>query len=490
MRQDARTLWLQLVVFGVFFGVGSCQDYNFEELPASVINEVRVGVSIHPAKEVDILFVLDNSGSMVGEQRQLAASFKKFSEVLDTRVEKGYRIAMVTTGMESRESDAVRNDQNQALLGCPPCSSLPAGTAEQSCINSTGETGRFQDRLGQNTGTDDAPNFVFSDDPTCRIVTQVNKNCFYDPTTQKGMVMVGTNGCGYEKGLAAMKSALGDLASSYNKDFLRPGATLAVILISDEEDCGERGDVMESTDARGDICYYGAKGQDRDGKTSYKNPNTGQDMPYKLTPVKTYYDFLMGLKNNEAGMVKFAAIVGVIDKNNPYTTTPDKIEFVQPQPGQWQVKAACDTQGCTGKYCSATPGTRYVELARLFGNDAFVDSICQSDFNDTMVKIAERISCPKEFNLSEPIRDPALANILINGEPIPRNSCSASGALIECKAGSSCPQGSCVETWVYSPPTAALPGGKITFAPHYDPCEIYSGKLFNIELVYVTAPKS
>ncbi len=490
MRQVAWMSWLKLAVVFVVLGMGSCQDYNFEELPSSVINEVRVGVTIHPAKEVDILFIMDNSGSMVGEQKQIADSFAAFANELDTRVEQGYQIAIATTGMESREEDAVRNDQNQALLGCPACASLPAGTAEQSCINGTGETGRFQDRLGQNTGTIDAPNFVFADDPTCRIVSQANKSCFYDTATQRGLVMVGTNGCGYEKGLAGMKAALGSLADNYNKGFLRPNATLAVVLVSDEEDCGERGDVMESTEARGDICYYGAKGQDRDGKTTYTNPNTGAQMPYKLTPVKEYYDFLMGLKNNEAGMVKFAAIVGVIDRNNPYTTTPDKIEFVQPQPGQWQVKAACDTQGCVGKYCSATPGTRYVELAKLFGNDGFVDSICQTDFNGTMVKIAQRIACPDRFVLSEPIRDPALANILINGEPIPRYSCSVSGALLECKAGGACSSGTCVETWTYSPPDKDAPGGVIEFAPHYNPCEIYAGKLFNIELVYVTAPKS
>ena len=390
-----RLLWA--AIWSCLIPVG-CQDYTFQELTPMVIQAPRPAWPIHPAREVDILFVVDNSGSMVGEQKQLADSFKRFSEELDTRVEQGYQIALATTGMESRESDAVRNDQNQALLGCPPCSSLPVGTAEQSCINGTGETGRFQDRLGQNTGTTDVPNFVFADDPTCRLVSQANKSCFYDAAAQRGLVMVGTNGCGYEKGLAAMKSALGELSSSYNKGFLRPNATLAVILVSDEEDCGERGDVMESTEARGDICYYAAKGVDRDGKATYKNPNTGQDLPYKLTPVKEYYDFLMGLKNNEVGMVKFAAIVGVIDRNNPFTTTPDSIKFVQPQPGQWQVKPACDTAGCTGKYCSATPGTRYVELAKQFGNDGFVDSICQSDFNDTMVKIAQRISCPDKFS--------------------------------------------------------------------------------------------
>ncbi|MBW2703131.1 MAG: hypothetical protein JRF33_20085, partial [Deltaproteobacteria bacterium] len=46
----------------------------------------------------------------------------------------------------------------------------------------------------------------------------------------------------------------------------------------------------------------------------------------------------------------------------------------------------------------------------------------------------------------------------------------------------------CVETWSYHPPTGApeAPGGTITFADHYDPCELVTEGEIRIELIYVT----
>ena len=50
--------------------------------------------------------------------------------------------------------------------------------------------------------------------------------------------------------------------------------------------------------------------------------------------------------------------------------------------------------------------------------------------------------------------------------------------------------GTCVETWSYHPPSnppdPQAPGGTITFADHYDPCELFGeGDQVHIELVYV-----
>ena len=78
-----------------------CQDYTFEELPASTIKEKRWVHTITIATAVDILFVVDNSGSMVGEQRQLAESFEAFSATLEENFGEDYYIAVVTTSMES-----------------------------------------------------------------------------------------------------------------------------------------------------------------------------------------------------------------------------------------------------------------------------------------------------------------------------------------------------------------------------------------------------
>ncbi|MBW1808837.1 MAG: hypothetical protein JRJ87_11640 [Deltaproteobacteria bacterium] len=447
-----------------------CQNYGFEELPSSVIKEKRWTQTISISSQADILFIIDNSGSMVGEQGQLGVSFNAFAQVLDEKFGGEYQIAVISTGMESP--------------GCPPCNA----TIDKSCMNETGENGRFQDRIGFNQGTIDNPDYVFEMDPACgKVVIPATKNCFYDTDSSKGFSLVGVNGCGYERGLAPMRVALDDLAGTYNAGFLRKNATLAVVVITDEDDCGQVGDVTEGLGGiAGDACYYASKGVDPEG--GFTDP---EGKLYRLTPVEDYYNFLLGLKDGKEGMVKFAAIVGVKDINDLSTTT---IEYTF-DGSRYTVDQTCTTAGCTGLFCFAKPGTRYIKLAQLFGigQNGFVDTICQTDFSDTMEALGTFVACPKVFLLSEEILDPDLANILINGEGVPRFSCDKPGELEECSGhgDTSCSQGSCVETWSYTPPDtppdpAAL-GGTITFAEHYDPCELFSdGDQVHIELVYVT----
>ena len=184
---------------------------------------------------LDILFILDNSASMVGEQKALATSFGRLVSYLDEG-EVDYHIAVVTTGMESIE--------------CPPCDTQ----IQESCINETWENGRFQDRICSNKGTEDDPIYECAVDTACRMVDSSNLRCFYDQV-DSGTVFVGVKGCGYERGLAAMRTALGSgMLDTYNQSFLREAARLAVIVVSDEDDCGEVGDVWEAPTAGGDIC--------------------------------------------------------------------------------------------------------------------------------------------------------------------------------------------------------------------------------------------
>jgi hypothetical protein len=470
------------IVFAIvmaFVGT-SCQDYGFEELPSSVIKEKRWTQTISIASEADILFVIDNSGSMVGEQRQLGESFGNFTAELDTFFGAKYHIAVITTGVES--------------VGCPPCSTLPVENPS-SCMNDTGESGRFQDNICHNDGTIDMPDYSCRTDPACpKVVVQSTKDCFYNTLTNEGMALTGINGCGYERGFSPIITALTSLRNSWNDGFLRDSATLVVVVITDEDDCGEVDDVTENLPGiGGNACYFAAKGVGPEGEF-----NDPEGKPYRLTPVEDYYNDLMEVKGNREGMVKFAAIVGVKDVNDLSTTT---IEYTH-DGSRWQVDDACTTPGCTGTFCFAEPGTRYIKMAQMFGigKNGFVDTICQESFAETMTKLGTFVACPERFLLSEEILDPDLANILINGEAVPRFSCSVEGQLDECTGpGDSCPAGSeCVETWTYCPPSGSAnpacpppsgdaPGGIIIFADHYDPCELAGdGEQVHIELVYVT----
>lgn len=475
-----------------------CQDYAYEEQPNTVVREKRKKFTTSVAQKANILFVVDNSGSMAGEQAQLGQSFSAFRQVLDEKFgPEKYKIAVITTGMESD--------------GCPACSTL---AQKRSCINDTGENGRFQDLKGciwesnacQASTNSDTPTFDFQSDQSCRVVTSANQNCFYDPSSFRGTVMVGTTGCGYERGLAPIRKALeSNLLSSYNSGFLDDDAVLAVAVISDEEDCGEVGDVAEKTRTQANICYYAAKGVGPLGENVYP----GTDKPYGLTPVKDYYDFLMSRKGNKPGMVKFAAIVGVRDKNNPDTTV---IEF-ESETDTSGARPACTTPppcSSSAGYCNAFPGTRYIDLYKRFAEteNGFLDTICQNDFHDTLLKFATFIACPDFFGLDQELLDPALANLILNGKAVPKYTCTSKDPIIECQGlddTTTCPGGTtCVETWKYCPygtkpqknangpvtcvnetPDTSYPGGKLGFAEHYDPCTFITQGTIDIEMVAV-----
>jgi hypothetical protein len=247
-----------------------------------------------------------------------------------------------------------------------------------------------------------------------------------------------------------MRRALGaDLLGSYNTGFLRADVPLVVIFISDGEDCGEPGEVSEGIPTVGEkICSYAARGVGPAGGRYY--PDDPERRPYQLTPVTEYYDFLMNLKNNKQGMVKFAAIVGVKDTQDLSSTT---IEYASNQPDA-AVLPACSIADCPYRNCEALPGTRAIRLARMFGYNGFVDTICREDFSNTWWELGTFVSCPRMILLSEPILDPALITIMFNQEPLPEYSCSIPGLIVSCEGPGdlSCPASDCVKTWTYSPP--------------------------------------
>ncbi len=430
--------------------------------------------TIYIDQRIDILFVIDNAGSMTGKQAQLEGSIKSFVEELEDLFGSQYHIAVITTGMES---DA-----------CPPCT----GTPGSSCVNETGEGGRFQDRLGHIAWSGSEPIFDFIRDPSCRVVAGDNPKCLYDESQERGTALVGVSGCPYRRGLAAMRRALGaDLLGSYNTGFLRADVPLVVIFISDGEDCGAPGEVSEGipgVDER--ICSYAAKGAGPAGGTYY--PGDPERRPYELTPVSEYYDFLMGLKDNRRWMVRFAAIVGVKD---PQDLSSTSIEYAGSEPDA-AVLPACSIADCPYGNCEALPGTRAIRLAQMFGigTFGFVDSICREDFSNTMRKMGTFVSCPRIFFLSEPILDPDLATIMFDEEPLPEYSCSIPGQIVPCDGPGdlTCPASDCVKTWTYSPPVSPpdpqAPGGTITLAEQASLCDSAWEQPIQrrIDLIYVT----
>jgi hypothetical protein len=212
--------------------------------------------------------------------------------------------------------------------------------------------------------------------------------------------------------------------------------------------------------------------------------------------VEDYYNFLVNdVKGGRKGMVKFAAIVGVTDPADPSSTT---IEYSWGTHNRWEVDDACTTPSCTGDYCFAEPGTRYIKLAQMFGENGYVASICQNDFTTTMEKLGVCVHCPPTYRLADAPQDPALMMVTINGLEIPRFTCSIQGQLEACEGpnDTSCSEGTCTETWTVCTPADQRPicagqdystasDGLLVFADHYQPCQVIKGDLevaaFNLQ---------
>lgn len=159
--------------------------------------------------KMDILFVIDNSGSMGEEQANLASNFPKFIEVLnDFRAENGealdYRIGITTTSVSA-------SLQQPAIIpGFPP-----------TTVPITGDDGR----LLQAASCGMKGKWISSTDGDVA-------------NTFACAAKVGTEGSGIEMHFKAVDLALTDrVGDGSNAGFLRDDALLAVVMLSDEDDC-------------------------------------------------------------------------------------------------------------------------------------------------------------------------------------------------------------------------------------------------------------
>jgi hypothetical protein len=152
--------------------------------------------------QMDIVFVIDDSGSMAEEQSNLAQNFPRFAEVLENhRTESGqlldYRVAITTTGRDVRYR--------------VPFSSTP--------IQERGDNGAFRTRCGMTRPWIERGDGNLASAFPCA-------------------AQVGTEGPSYEMPLLMTEWALKErVADGTQAGFLRDDALLAVVMLTDEDDC-------------------------------------------------------------------------------------------------------------------------------------------------------------------------------------------------------------------------------------------------------------
>lgn len=383
-------------------------------------------VDVARTDKLDLLFVIDNSNSMAREQAALAELLPRLFEALTNgrRFDGDPRpfppaidlhVGVVTTDM-----------------GLPGVANVP------QCSPDGGDDGRLQATPHGDNCKESYPSFLG-----------------FNPAAQLGIAefahdvaciaRVGTEGCGFEQPLESALKAVypmnltdakgnlvtpnpvvflattmegafgrGDRAQEMggNAGFLRNGrdsSLLAVIVMTDEDDCSMRttAPFLPASQLPPDSPY---KGQDLNLRCHYN-----QDVLYDVE--KRYLRVLRVLRPDHPDRVVFGALVGVPADSvdalvlsafdySDYSARshfydgilddPRMQEVLDPasNPGQGSgaLKPSCSWKDADGNPEQAFPPRRIVRLAKAFGENGFVQSICQDDFAPALNPILDRLS--------------------------------------------------------------------------------------------------
>lgn len=264
-------------------------------------DEFADAAPLQACEKMDILFVIDNSGSMSEEQSNLISNFSGFASLIDDYLTStgnplDYRIAVTTAG----------RDVSYRI-------SLPVVNQEFPFTES-GDNGNFRRGCGMDRGWIEKADSDVVGTFSCR-------------------ANVGTGGPGAEMPLLGLEWSLKQRVNDgTNAGFLRDDALLAIVMITDQDDCS-RDDDDFLIDGNHPTCYNAS------------DPN--------ITPLSHYLDFLDDLKGDR-GRWASAVIAG-------------------PGPGS-----------CSSSFGEAAEAERMIDFVNQAGSNAVLSSICSGDLTNAL----------------------------------------------------------------------------------------------------------
>jgi hypothetical protein len=394
-------------------------------------------VNVERIDTVDLLFVVDNSGSMQEEQEKLKEQLPRLVEILTSGDKSGdgrpdfapardLHLGVVSTDMGL--PDVVENIDPQAKCqGIGDDGQLQhqaeASTDATACPGTDG-SGLYPLFLSHSTGDDDE---ALVHDFGC-------------------ISTLGIDGCGFEMPLEAALKALWPAAPANllpeqqqlgitflrnrpphgdgtNQGFLRgvpynepeQVSLLGIVVVSDEEDC--------SAGANGDLGFLEHPDTaSEDFALTPANLRCYQDGVLEAGnryPVERYVEAFKALRPSIPNLVVFAGILGIptdleADADGDGTVTPreqntyyEEIldhplmqERVRDDDQNLELVCVHENPDYDPNYpdvgrpytTEAFPARRMVEVARAFGQRGVVQSICQDDFAPAVDAIIEAIS--------------------------------------------------------------------------------------------------
>ncbi len=381
--------------------------------PVNPCTRSRTGnnIRVTSVDEVDLLFMVDNSNSMAEEQASLAVELPRLVQVLasgdldddgsqDFQPVRSLHIGVITSDMGVGGGFTVSSCE--VPMGDDGRLINTARTSDAACTGSYPTIFEFQRGMG------DA--MAFAQQVGC-------------------VARTGIGGCGFEQQLEAVLKASSPSqpqewtipnyvpplfvnrtsghADGANAGFIRPNSALAIIMVTDEEDCSASDVEIFNQDST----TYG--GVDLNLRCSV----FGRMDPSPIHPIERYIDGvdgqsgLLGLRQNP-NLLIFAGIVGVPVESVPEPSAIDYdailahplMQEMEDPTTPGRLVPSCNVPGLG----TAFPPRRIVSVARgieAAGGSATIQSICQDSFTGALDAIISKIASalggaclPRELN--------------------------------------------------------------------------------------------
>jgi hypothetical protein len=261
--------------------------------------------------------VIDNSHSMEPRQAELAATFPQLIDAL-----RSYALGSDGSGKPCSVGDKSGCNIPDLRIGVVTTDLGAGNWGHPSCAVTGGDDGKLQNTPRVSACSPPMDPWIAYDQKTMssNVLTGASNHIDRVKAAFGCIAPVGIAGCGFEQTLAAARRAL-DPALEVNKGFLRGDAVLAVVFITDEDDCSGGGEIFDpSQQGLGDLlgplnsfrCFeFGVtcevNGRAPGPRTDCK-PKSKLAAAPSLYPVEDYVDFFRALK--PPGHVVFGAIVG------------------------------------------------------------------------------------------------------------------------------------------------------------------------------------
>lgn len=324
-------------------------------------------------EQVDLLFMVDNSNSMTEEQASLALALPALVEAISTGDANLDGVADFAP-VGSLHVGVVTSDMGTGGFTVPTCADSDFG--DDGLLRSTRPDPRcaaLPAFLEYRPGIDDLT--AFASDAACLTTT-------------------GTVGCGFEQQLESMLKAVSSASSGtrffrnteghadgQNAGFLRPDSVLAIINVSDENDCSSRDPELYNPSS----ATY----------TSDLNLRCFTHAAVALHPVERYVEGLLALRPGQPGRLVMANIVGVPPdlSGQPESTiladgrVDERVDPAMP----FRLIPSCDVPGRG----VAFPPRRFLETSqalRARGARTTTLSICVEDFSPAVRLVLDEIA--------------------------------------------------------------------------------------------------